>query len=315
MARPSSSGSVATFVLTPQGPFSLAASRAFLERFRPAAYAGDPGRPLELVFVVDGGEEPVAVRLRQEDGVVAGEVYGEADPAVVREQVARILSLDVDGSGFDEVGQRDSVIGQLQGRYPGLRPVNFNSPFEAAVWALLSHRVRMSQAAKIRARLVAELGPTVNLDGETRQAFPGPLRLLGLTSFDGLFGRKPEWLRALAEAALECELDAAALRNLPSSMALAQLKALPGIGDFSAGLILLRGAGAPDALPIQEPRVLQGLALAYGLEGEPTYKRLGQLAESWRPYRTWVCVLLRRFLEDSAQEAGRRPGRPARFGR
>jgi DNA-3-methyladenine glycosylase II len=63
---------------------------------------------------------------------VVGEVFGDADPEAVRDQVARILSLDVDGSGFPAVGRRDPVVGGLQARWPGLRPVGFFSPYEAA---------------------------------------------------------------------------------------------------------------------------------------------------------------------------------------
>lgn len=117
-----------TFELVPAGPFSLGASAAFLEGFSPAAYRGAGEGHLHLAFVPDGEEAAAGVCLRQPDGVVVGEVFGEADPDAVREQVARILSLDVDGSGFPEVGRRDPVVGELQGRWPGLRPVGFFSP-------------------------------------------------------------------------------------------------------------------------------------------------------------------------------------------
>jgi hypothetical protein len=40
--------------------------------------------------VPDGEEEAAGVCLRQPDGVVAGEVFGGADPGGVRDQVARV---------------------------------------------------------------------------------------------------------------------------------------------------------------------------------------------------------------------------------
>jgi len=61
--------------------------------------------------------------VREEEGVILGEVYGDAGVVVVKRQVERIRSLDVDGSAFPEVGQRDPVVAMLQARYPGLRPV------------------------------------------------------------------------------------------------------------------------------------------------------------------------------------------------
>jgi DNA-3-methyladenine glycosylase II len=286
------------FEIDPQGPFSLAASTRFLERFGPAAYPGAAEGHLHLAFVVDGREDAAGVCLRQDGERVVGEVYGSPEIDLVRRQTARILSLDVDGERFLEVGQRDPVIGRLQARYPGLRPVCFASPYDAAAWTLISARVQIRQAARVKARLAEQLGPTVNIHGEVWHAFPGPLRLSGLEMFRGLFGRKPEWLRALGEAALDGKLDADHLRSLPEAAALAELKRLAGIGDFSAGLILLRGAGHPDALPLLEPRLMQAVQRAYELAAPPTLDALRELAEPWRPYRTWVCVLLRNWLED-----------------
>jgi DNA-3-methyladenine glycosylase II len=186
--------------------------------------------------VPDGEAGAAGVCLRQPDGVVVGEVFGEADPGAVRDQVARILSLDVDGSGFPEVGRRDPVVGGLQARWPGLRPVGFFSPYEAAAWALIGQRIRIVQAARVKERMAAELGQAVDVHGDRRQAFPGPDRLSVLEGFPGLFGRKVDNLRSLAEAAAAGRLAGARLRALPRDQALAELKQLPGIGDFSAEL-------------------------------------------------------------------------------
>jgi DNA-3-methyladenine glycosylase II len=69
----------------------------------------------------------------------------------IRDQVARILSLDVDGSGFAAVGRADPVVAGLQRRYPRLWPVSFWSPYEAAAWAIIGQRIRNRQAATVKA--------------------------------------------------------------------------------------------------------------------------------------------------------------------
>ncbi len=297
------------FELRPRGPYALAASVRFLEGFAPAAYDGAAPGHLHMAFIADDGAM-AGVCVRDEGGVVAGEIVGEADPSVVRTQVARILSLDVDGSGFPAVGERDPVIGRLQARYPGLRPVLFYSPYEAAAWALIGHRIRITQAARIKARMAEELGPAVTVHDERLHAFPGPARLAGLDAFPGLTIQKVERLRALGVAATDGALDAARLRALPSEDALARLKELPGIGAFSAQLILLRGAGEPDYLPTAEPRLGRAVARAYGLDHPPSATDLTALTTAWRPYRTWATLLLRTMLEDETHEiagSGRRP--------
>ncbi len=303
------------FEIEPVGPYALASSVRFLEGFAPAAYEEGDGRDrLRLAFVADGlgGEEKVAgVLVRQEDGVVIGDIYGEAGVGVVERQTRRILSLDVDGSGFPEVGARDPVVGTLQQRYPGLRPVCFHSPYEAAAWALLSHRVRIVQAAKLKARMAEELGTAVQVGGKTQYAFPGPSRLEKLEAFAGLSQTKVERLEQLGRAAGEGKLEVDLLRSLPVGDAISRLCELPGIGPFSAELILLRGAGEPDHLPTQEPRLARAVARAYGLDETPETEGLRALGEKWRPYRTWVALHLRAALEE---ETGETSGRKSRGG-
>jgi DNA-3-methyladenine glycosylase II len=298
---------MSAFILAAQGPFSLAASTRFLEGFTPATFTGTPGQPLEMAFPVEGTWQTVGVRVREHPGGAECEVVSPSAPSrelltAVRAQVARILSLDVDGSGFPSVGERDPVIAGLQRRYPGLRPVGFWSPYEAAAWAIIGQRIRIRQAAAIKASMSRQLGEPVPFGDHVVHAFPAPQRLAALDGFPGLPGRKPEWLRSIAVAALDGRLDAARLRALPAEQALAQLRQLPGIGAFSAELVLLRGAAVPDEVPRHESRLARAIALAYDLQQPPSASELERISGNWRPYRTWATLLLRTFLEDQTGE-------------
>ena len=303
---------VSRFTLTARGPFSLAAAIGFLEAFTPAGYEGAEEGPLDLAFPAERGRRAVGVRVRQDGGEVVGDVVhaGRLDPeglAAVARQVGRILSLDVDGEGFATVGDRDAVVAGLQRLHPGLRPVLFWSPYEAAAWAIIGQRIRIRQAAAIKARMARELGEPVELGGRVLHAFPAPERLAEVEAFPGLSARKPEWLRALAAAALDGRLDAARLRALPRDDALAELRELPGIGPFSAELVLVRGAGDPDHVPTREPRLARAVALAYGLASPPSDDDLRRISEAWRPYRSWVTLLLRAGLDGEASGVATRP--------
>jgi DNA-3-methyladenine glycosylase II len=56
-------------VITPRGPFSLAASMRFLEGFTPAAYRGaSDGRVLRLAFPADDGPSTVSAEIGQAQG-------------------------------------------------------------------------------------------------------------------------------------------------------------------------------------------------------------------------------------------------------
>ncbi len=182
-----------TFTLVPRGPFSLAASIAFLEGFTPACvFDGAPDwQVLELAFPVEGSWRTAGVRARQDNGgAVTAEIVSPAEPgpdlvAEIRPQLERILSLDVDGSGFPAVGERDPVVGEVQRKYPGLRPVGFWSPYEAAAWTIIGHRIRITQAAVIKARMSERLGEPVSFGGRVVHAFPAPQRLASWTCSPG----------------------------------------------------------------------------------------------------------------------------------
>ena len=202
------------FTLTPTGPFSLAAAAGFVAGFGPAGRPDADGGPVfRLAFVRDDLAGAAGVALREEAGTVRGTMFGPAsDPDAVAGQVARILSLDHDGEGFAAVGVRDSVVGRLQRAHPGLRPVLFSSPYEAAAWAVISARQRVSQAVRVRERIEAAAGEPVDVQGEVMPTFPSPRRLLDVSAVPGLSEQQLERLHAVARAALEGRLPRTAAR-------------------------------------------------------------------------------------------------------
>ena len=282
-----------SFVIEPDGPFSLSAAASF-------GFGPNMGRPkpdgdlMRLAFALDGYTEHAGVVLRQRpDGAITAEVEGTRKLAVVERQVRRILSLDHPAKGWLAVGTRDPVIGRLQRDHPGLRPVLFHSPYEAAAWSVISHRRGRTQAAPLRTRLATEHGRTFELAGETLAAFPLPEVLVTLKSFPGFEPQRIERLRGVARAALDGKLDADRLAKLPLEVARAQVETLAGIGPFYADLILVRATGIADALPREEPRILGYVGHYYGLGGPATMPQLAEIAERWAPFRTWAVVVIR----------------------
>jgi DNA-3-methyladenine glycosylase II len=270
------------------GPWSLATSRTFWEGFGPAALA-DQGEAAELrtVFLVDDDWSRAAATVRQEGTTARITVTGDGDLDAAAAQTARFLSLDVDGHGWPAVGDRDAIIGAAQRQLPGLRPCGFHSPYEAAAWAVLSQRVRITQAARLRSDLIRRHGH----DG----AFPTPGRLRALDL--DLPGRKLEYLRAVADAALDGLLNGSRLRDLDPEAAIAQVQQVKGLGPFAAELVVIRGTNHPDAFPHHEARLDAEIVEQYG-----SATSLSQIAPAWRPYRTWAVFHLRALREQRTHE-------------
>lgn len=266
-----------------QGPWSLATSRSFWEGFTPAALTDevDDGA-LRTVFRVEADWSRAEAAVTQDDDDVHVVVTGHGDLAAAAGQVLRFLALDVDGRGWPAVGERDEVVGRAQRALPGLRPCGFHSPYEAAAWSVLSQRIRIAQAAHLRRTLIEQHGDD--------DAFPAPdaLRRLDLD----LPGRKAEYLRAVAEAALEGVLDGPSLRALAPADAVERVRQVKGLGPFAAELVVLRGANAPDAPATHEARLSAEIVEQYGEGADPA-----AVVQGWRPYRTWAAVHLRALRE------------------
>ncbi len=291
-----------TFDIEPLGDYSLEESAGFVDAWHESPSDGGKSEGhLHLAFLTDHEWTPAGVCLVQDgDGRVHGTVHGNVDAEAVRHQAARILSLDVDGRGWPEVGRRDPVVGRLQRMFPGFRPVNWSNAYEATAWCLISTRISMRQGQGIKERMCRELGESVDIHGHRLYCFPAPEVLARMTSFKGLFGRKVEYLNALGRSALAGELDTDALRSMSRERALQSLQRLPGIGEFGSQLVRLRALSAVDELPTREPRLLEALRAAYGLRSTPDLAELETLAEKWRPYRMWVAVSFRRSMAGGA---------------
>lgn len=295
----------APFAIRPEGPFSLDALRTlacgFLRGTRkvacPTAAASDSAAEDLTVKIAFPRDEDFAIAgasLRLRGGVLEGRAFGAGarDPDAVARQVARTLGLDHDGERFAALLERDPVLRPISRRRRGFRPVVAYSPWVMAGWAVLSQRIRMDQAAALQVKLSAACGDTLEIDGDVVAAFPRPASLLSLGGFPGIPEAKWARLRALALAAFDGALDPARLSALPYADARASLEAIHGVGPWTADAVLVRGTGATDLLPLGERTLHGAVKLAYGLSTVPDDATVARIAESWRPFRTWVTVLL-----------------------
>lgn len=280
-------------ILPIEGPFSLAASASF-------GFGPNMGRPspdesvMRLAFVADDLRHHVGAVLTQlPDGSLTAEMKGSAPAHAAEAQVRRILSIDTGVDAWLAAGRADPVLGAVQATYPGLRPVLFHSPYEAAAWSVLSQRRHRAQGIALRRRLSEVAGATFDLAGQAALAFPLPARLLEVMQLPGIEDSRMARLHGVAQAALDGHLDAAALRTASPESALGDLQRINGLGPFYATLVYLRSTGVTDALTLGEPRLADYLRHYYDLAETPSAAEIKRIAERWHPFRTWAAVLFR----------------------
>jgi len=211
------------------------------------------------------------------------------------------------------------VLRSVQEAAPGLRPPLFYSPYEAAAWAVLSVRRPPRQMMTVRDRLSRAHGAVFDLAGQQLAALPTPEQMLRVESFPGVAPDRMERLHGVARAAQEGRLDAGHLLALGPGEAMARLRQIPGIGPFYSALIVIRGTGFADVLPVGEPKLLTLVERLYNLRGPVSDEELRAVAEVWKPFRTWAAVLIRaaaqRVLGDEPAQSGTNPvGRRRRIG-
>ncbi len=272
-----------------RGRFDLRQSIGFAFGSRSAG-AGDTMR---LAFVLDGYAAQAGVAVTQPaSDLVRFDVVGDVDPELAAGQAARILSLDEDATGYDRMVDADPLLREAYALRPGLRPPLSASAYEALVWAVLSARRPVVMMREVRERLARTHGTVLDVAGEAVAALPTPQQLLQITSFPGIPDLKLRRMHGVAAAALAGELDTETLRIRDVDEVGVALRRLEGIGPFYAELVTMRTLGHTDVLPTTEPRVVAATAHRLGRE-QLSVTDFAEVAQAWRPWRSWACVALR----------------------
>jgi AraC family transcriptional regulator of adaptative response / DNA-3-methyladenine glycosylase II len=180
----------------------------------------------------------------------------------------------------------DPALAPLVAARPGLRVPGAWDPFECAVRAVLGQQITVTGARRLAGGLVAAHGEKLPAaDGALTHAFP---RAEALAAAD--LSRLP---MPRARSAAIAALASAAARD-PALFAidgdldakLARLRALPGIGAWTAHYVAMRALREPDAFPAADVGLLRA-ATAPG-EVRPSPASLAARAERWRPWRAYA---------------------------
>jgi AraC family transcriptional regulator of adaptative response / DNA-3-methyladenine glycosylase II len=241
----------------------------------------------------------VAARLRLAD-------LRDLAPAVAR--CRRLLDLDADPVAVDAALAADPALAPQVAKEPGVRVPRAVDGFEIGVRAIVGQQVSVAGARTVLARLAAAHPNRVDHGESARHAgrhaekvhdrasgdgelvpFPDPATILALP--DEAFPmprRRRQTIRALAAAvaAGELELDPGADRAETAT----RLRAIPGIGDWTADYIALRALGDPDAFLPTDLGARRGAA-AIGLPADPAVLA-AHAADHWAPWRSYALIRL-----------------------
>ena len=163
------------------------------------------------------------------------------------------------------------------------RPVD---AYGALLRAIVGQQLSTKAARTIYLRVVDLFGGTT----------PSPEQLLDASEEDlracGLSGRKTENVRDLASHVLSGELELDRLEELGDEEVIAEIVAVRGLGLWTAEMFLLFHLERPDVLSGGDLGIRKAIQIEYGLGEMPPPKRVIEIGEPWRPYRSLASLYL-----------------------
>ena len=188
---------------------------------------------------------------------------------------------------------QDALLAPLVGARPGLRVPGAWDGFELAMRAICGQQITVVAATRLLGWIVemhgAPLDRSIRDSEGLTHVFPSPMAIASAdpASF-AVPGARARALIALAQA---ISADPAIFsRGASLEQAITKLRALPGIGEWTAQYIAMRELREPDAFPAADVGLLRAMADPNGRR--PSAEEVLARAERWRPWRAYAALHL-----------------------
>ncbi len=204
-------------------------------------------------------------------------------PAIIRRTRAA-FDLDANPAAID------AVLGAHFPGQAGLRVPGALDGFEVAIRAIVGQQVTVAAGRRFVQRMVERFGRPIETPfPEISRLFPTPEALANALPEQlgelGIVRQRQGAIMALSRAVATGEIDLNATSNALATVE--QLKALPGIGDWTAQYISMRALRWPDAFPAGDVALHNALKV----RGEKQPARAAEAAsQAWRPWRSYAVL-------------------------
>jgi len=180
------------------------------------------------------------------------------------------------------------------GKDPILRPLiaqvelkereSQNSVYEALLRAINFQQLSGKAASTIHGRFLELFDDYYPDPFHLQQFTPEDLRSVGLSR------QKAGYVKNVADFFIENNLMDKDWTKDSDEEIIKLLTQIKGVGQWTVEMILMFTLHRPDVLPLDDLVIRNGMIGLYGVEakGRTLKKRLLEIAEPWRPYRTWA---------------------------
>lgn len=277
--------------LRPRRPLDLRLTLGLAAR--PRTTLVGPGQVWRATRTPDG-EATISVRTTAADGTVVARAWGPGAAWAV-EHLPDLIGERDDVSTFDP-GPRNGLVAQLWSRFGGMRVPRTRSVAEFLVPVVLEQKVIGKEARRSYAALVHRFGtPAPGPAGVVPPGLrvPPPAAVLAaLPAFAyhpfGVEQKRADVVRRVSASAARVD----AVVGVPLEEAHRRLRAIPGVGAWTAAEVALVALGDADAVSVGDFHLPN--LVSWALAGEPrgTDDRMLELLAPWPGHRGRVVRLL-----------------------
>lgn len=287
-------------------PFDFRLTLRFLQGFSPAA--GEQGIADELRKATRLNGQTVGFAVRRDGPGLSCELHPQQalsadETRAVLARIRHFLGLDDELKAFYALASGDPPFQQVVRALHGFHQPKFMTPFEIACWAVLTQRLPLPQARRIKQALMRRHGG----DWNGLPAFPEPGDLAALTEADFLqltgHERKAKALAAVTRAFQGVTTEA--LLAAPLAEVDGWLRGIYGIGEWSALAVLIRGLGRMERVEVsrEDTYTRELLRAARPVYGELTPEQLWTIARGYGGFQGHWGTYLRSFAGLGMQAA------------
>lgn len=115
----------------------------------------------------------------------------------------------------------------------------------------------------------------------------------------GLSNQKAQYLHHVARFTIEENLEGISWLQKSDEEIIQALTQIKGVGVWTVQMLLMFTLGRPDVFPVDDLGIQQGMSRLFQLneKGRPLKKKMLELSEPWKPYRTTACRYLWRYKD------------------
>ncbi|NLJ66595.1 MAG: DNA-3-methyladenine glycosylase 2 family protein [Clostridiales bacterium] len=184
---------------------------------------------------------------------------------------------------IDYLKERDKVLGRAIDEVGIIRRPVIPDLFTALIRNIVGQQISSKAANTVWNRVLNRYSPIT------------PETIMAITTEEiqkcGMSNRKANYIKGIAEAVVQGKLNLLELKHLPDDEVIKRLSSLPGIGVWTAEMLMIFSMQRPDVVSWGDLAIRRGMMTLYGLK-DLTREQFHEYRKRYSPYGSVASLYL-----------------------